>query len=143
MALRKPPAASPASSAPTSTAVGGAKAAAKAAAKAPAAGGPNTVGSYDHTTAAALIRPEVGVQARFAKRKPPRRYAYDPSLAPSLQWDGGNPARQAGEALIARIERAAQALAAASDATSKLHVLQAGSRGMDLVCLHRWSRRAA
>ncbi len=89
----------------------------------PAAAGPAatpaaapTVGSYDHKTAEALIRPEVGVQARFAKRKPPRRYAYDPSLAPSLQWDGANAAREQGEALIARIERATQALAAAAAA---------------------------
>ena len=80
----------------------------------PAAGtgsGP-TAASYEHKGADALIRPEVGVQPRFKKRKPPARYAYDPSLAPTMQWDAGNPARERGEALIARIEAAAQQLAA-------------------------------
>jgi adenine-specific DNA-methyltransferase len=69
---------------------------------------------YEHKNAEALIRPEVGVQARFKKRKPPANYKYDPSLAPSMRWDGQNPAREQGEALIARIEAAAQALAAAT-----------------------------
>ena len=105
MASRKP---SAKAAAPQS-----APSAAPAAPKAVANAAP-TVGSYDHKTAEALIRPEVGVQARFAKRKPPRRYAYDPSLAPSLQWDGANAAREQGEALIARIELATQALAAAA-----------------------------
>jgi adenine-specific DNA-methyltransferase len=70
--------------------------------------------SFEHKSAEALIRPEVGVQSRFKKRKPPVRYAYDPSLAPAMQWDAGNPAREAGEALIARIEAAAQRLATAT-----------------------------
>jgi adenine-specific DNA-methyltransferase len=67
--------------------------------------------SYEHKGAEALIRPEVGVQSRFKKRKPPAKYAYDPSLAPTMQWDAGNPARERGEALIARIEEAAARLA--------------------------------
>jgi adenine-specific DNA-methyltransferase len=67
--------------------------------------------SFEHKGAEALIRPEVGVQSRFKKRKPPARYAYDPSLAPTMQWDAGNPARERGEALIARIEQAAARLA--------------------------------
>jgi hypothetical protein len=67
--------------------------------------------SFEHKGAEALIRPEVGVQSRFKKRKPPARYAYDPSLAPTMQWDAGNPARERGEALIARIESAAARLA--------------------------------
>ncbi|MES2226537.1 MAG: site-specific DNA-methyltransferase [Pseudomonadota bacterium] len=71
--------------------------------------------SYEHKGAEALIRPEVGVQSRFKKRKPPARYAYDPSLAPTMQWDGGNPARERGEALIAQIEAAAHRLAAAAE----------------------------
>ncbi len=72
----------------------------------------STAASYEHKQAEALIRPEVGVQPRFKKRKPPAAYAYDPSLAPTMQWDGQNPARDQGEALIARIDAAAQALAA-------------------------------
>ena len=74
---------------------------------------PSGTASYEHKTAEALIRPEVGVQPRFKKRKPPAKYAYDASLAPTMQWDAGNPAREQGEALIARIEAAAQALQAA------------------------------
>jgi len=69
--------------------------------------------SYEHKSAEALIRPEVGVQPRFKKRKPPASFAYDPSLAPTMQWDGGNVARERGEALIARIDAAAQLLLAA------------------------------
>ncbi len=71
--------------------------------------------AFEHKGAEALIRPEVGVQSRFKKRKPPAKYAYDPSLAPSMQWDGGNPARERGEALIAAIEAAAQRLATATE----------------------------
>ena len=67
--------------------------------------------SYEHWGAEALIRPEVGVQSRFKKRRAPAKYSYDPSLAPTMQWDSGNPARERGEALIARIQRAAQLLA--------------------------------
>ena len=55
--------------------------------------------AFEHRGAEALIRPEVGVQSRFKKRRPPAKYAYDPSLAPSMQWDDGNPARERGEAL--------------------------------------------
>ncbi|MCW5662918.1 MAG: site-specific DNA-methyltransferase [Piscinibacter sp.] len=71
--------------------------------------------AFEHKGAEALIRPEVGVQSRFKKRKQPAKYAYDPSLAPSMQWDGGNPARERGEALIAAIEAAAQRLAMATE----------------------------
>jgi adenine-specific DNA-methyltransferase len=67
--------------------------------------------SFEHKGAEAVIRPEVGVQSRFKKRKPPAKYAYDPSLAPTMQWDAGNPARDKGEALIARIQAAAERLA--------------------------------
>lgn len=94
--------------------------------KKPAASGGATTGpaaaSYEHKGAEALIRPEVGVQSRFKKRKPPARYRYDPSLAPTMQWDAGNPARERGEALLARIRRAAQQLAslpAAADAAER------------------------
>jgi adenine-specific DNA-methyltransferase len=75
---------------------------------------PAGTASYEHKTAAAVIRPEVGVQARFKKRKAAAKYAYDPSLAPALQWDAGNPARERGEALIARIEAAASRLVEAT-----------------------------
>ena len=75
--------------------------------------------SYEHKGASAIIRPEVGVQPRFKKRKPPARYAYDPSLAPELVWDGQNPARERGEALVARITELQVALSAAFDGNAK------------------------
>jgi adenine-specific DNA-methyltransferase len=58
--------------------------------------------TYKHEEEA-LLRPEVGTQAQFRKRKPPRTYRYDSSLSPALDWDGQNPARERGEALIKQI----------------------------------------
>jgi len=49
------------------------------------------------------MRPEVGTQAQFRKKKPPVTYRYDSSLSPALEWDGQNPAREQGEALIAKL----------------------------------------
>ncbi len=51
------------------------------------------------------MRPEVGVQGQFKKKKPPQKYRYDSSLAPALNWDGQNPAREQGEALLAELGR--------------------------------------
>jgi adenine-specific DNA-methyltransferase len=62
-----------------------------------------TAENYQHPTATAALRPEVGTQAQFHKRKPPRTYRYDSSLAPSLEWDSQNAAHQAGEALLRAI----------------------------------------
>jgi adenine-specific DNA-methyltransferase len=50
------------------------------------------------------MRPEVGTQAQFKKKKAPEKYRYDDSLAPSLEWDGQNPARERGEARISTAE---------------------------------------
>ncbi len=58
--------------------------------------------NYTHPEATASLRPDVGVQAQFRKKKPPKRYRYDSSLSPALEWDE-QPARDQGEALIARI----------------------------------------
>jgi adenine-specific DNA-methyltransferase len=58
---------------------------------------------YRHPTAESLMRPEVGTQAQFRKKKPPVTYRYDSSLSPALEWDGQNPAREQGEALIAKL----------------------------------------
>jgi adenine-specific DNA-methyltransferase len=63
---------------------------------------------YRHPEASLLARPEVGSQARFKKRKPKAAYRYDSSLAPEMNWDGQNPAREHGEWLIACIEDAAK-----------------------------------
>ena len=59
--------------------------------------------SYSHPEADAPMRPEVGTQASFRKKKPPKTYKYDSSLSPALDWDGQNPAREQGEALLKRI----------------------------------------
>lgn len=58
--------------------------------------------SYTHKDQTALMRPDVGTQAQFKKRKEPVHYAYDHPI-PLLQWDGHNPAREQGEALIREI----------------------------------------
>jgi adenine-specific DNA-methyltransferase len=54
------------------------------------------------------MRPEVGTQAQFKKRKPPKTYSYDTSLDPALSWDEGNGSRGLGEWLLGRITDAAR-----------------------------------
>ena len=78
---------------------------AKTAAPAPNTATPSTA-SYQHPDAHALIRPEAGAQTRFKKRKPAATWRYDSSLAPDLQWDAQNPAREQGEAHIAAVQAA-------------------------------------
>lgn len=58
--------------------------------------------TYQHPEADSAMRPEVGTQAQFKKKKAPKTYRYDSSLSPALDWDT-NPAREQGEELIARI----------------------------------------
>ncbi|MBU2226453.1 MAG: site-specific DNA-methyltransferase, partial [Proteobacteria bacterium] len=58
---------------------------------------------YKHPEADSPMRPDVGTQAQFRKKKPPTTYRYDSSLSPALDWDGGNIAREAGEAFIRQI----------------------------------------
>jgi hypothetical protein len=50
------------------------------------------------------MRPDVGTQAQFRKRKPPATYRYDSSLSPALDWDGQNPAREQGERHLSVVE---------------------------------------
>lgn len=64
--------------------------------------------SYKHPDATTLLRPEVGTQSQFRKKKPPAEYRYDSSLSPALNWDGQNAARDLGEWLIGRIEEASR-----------------------------------
>jgi adenine-specific DNA-methyltransferase len=64
--------------------------------------------AYQFPEASLLARPEVGSQARFKKKKPKATYRYDSSLAPEMNWDGQNPAREHGEWLIACVEDAAK-----------------------------------
>ncbi len=61
--------------------------------------------SYRHTTDTLPMRPEIGTQANFRKKKAPRTYRYDSSLSPALEWDGAA-GRDLGEWLIDVIERA-------------------------------------
>lgn len=57
---------------------------------------------YKHPEAKSLMRPEVGTQAQFKKKKPAKTYRYDSSLSPALDWDTKNPAREQGEILSSR-----------------------------------------
>ncbi len=63
--------------------------------------------TYAYPESDLALRPEIGTQPQFRKKKPPQRYRYDSSLSPAMQWDGQNPAREQGEWLIAMIEEAA------------------------------------
>ena len=53
------------------------------------------------------LRPDVGTQAQFRKKKAPATYRYDSSLSPALDWDAQNGARELGEWLLGLIEEAA------------------------------------
>lgn len=46
----------------------------------------NGSAAYAHADEA-VLRPDVGVEAQFSHRKPPKTYRYDSSLAPELAWD--------------------------------------------------------
>ncbi len=59
--------------------------------------------SYKHTDAESPLRPEIGTQSQFKKKKAPKTYRYDSSLSPSLEWDGQNSARERGEELLKKI----------------------------------------
>ena len=65
-----------------------------------------TTASYQHLEAKAIIRPEAGAQTRFKKKRPAASYRYDSSLAPELQWDAQNPAREQGEVRLAELQAA-------------------------------------
>ncbi len=51
---------------------------------------------HRHPEADSPMRPEVGTQAQFRKKKEPATYPYDSSLAPEMNCDGQNPARELG-----------------------------------------------
>jgi adenine-specific DNA-methyltransferase len=85
--------------------------------KGPKAAGP-AAQSYKHPEASSPLRPEVGTQAQFKKKKPPVTYRYDSSLSPALDWDGRNPGRDSGDELVRKIleaESLEQAKAAAGE----------------------------
>jgi len=64
------------------------------------------VDEYRHEDATSPMRPDVGTQPQFKKKRPPASYRYDSSLAPELSWDEGNAAREEGERLIRAIREA-------------------------------------
>jgi adenine-specific DNA-methyltransferase len=72
-----------------------------------------TAEGYAHHEATNPMRPDVGMQAQFQRKKPPVTYRYDSSLAPALDWDGQNSARELGEWLIVQIDEASRLAQAA------------------------------
>jgi adenine-specific DNA-methyltransferase len=78
---------------------------------------------YKHPEAKSLMRPEVGTQAQFRKKKPPKTYRYDSSLSPALDWDGQNAAREQGEQFIKQVLDA-KSLEESRAAASKLKRLE-------------------
>ncbi len=83
-----------------------------------------TAETYQHPESTSPMRPEVGTQAQFKKKKAPQKYRYDDSLSPALEWDG-NLARERGEGRIAKAE---QELAEAQKALAEItRVAQAPS----------------
>ncbi|MBD2137027.1 site-specific DNA-methyltransferase [Anabaena sp. FACHB-1237] len=61
-------------------------------------GKPKEAKTYGHNQEHPL-RPDIGTEAQFKKKKPPVTYRYDSSLAPSLEWDD-HPAREQAESEI-------------------------------------------
>ena len=79
---------------------------------------------YKHPESESLLRPDVGTQAQFKKKKPSKAYRYDSSLSPAMDWDARNLAREEGEALLKRILQAASL----EDAKTAAETLKAISR---------------
>jgi adenine-specific DNA-methyltransferase len=84
---------------------------------------PSDAKTYLHLGATSLLRPDIGVQHQFRKKRAPNKYRYDASLSPALEWDE-QPAREQGEALIRRVVEAgsleeAKAAAAELEALSR------------------------
>ena len=61
--------------------------------------------AYDHKKTEAVLRPDIGLQAQFKKKKEPASYRYDRSLDPQLSWDI-KADREHAEALIEKIRKA-------------------------------------
>ncbi len=59
---------------------------------------------YTHPEQTSPMRPDVGTQPQFRKKKGPATWRYDSSLSPALDWDGQNGARELGEWLLAQID---------------------------------------
>src|SRR5207247_9277473 len=61
--------------------------------------------AYDHKETEAVLRPDIGIQAQFKKKKEPAKYRYERSLDPQLSWDI-NADREDAEGLIEIISAA-------------------------------------
>src|SRR5580658_4902623 len=85
---------------------------------------PREASTYRRPEAESPLRPEVGTQPQFKKRKPPVTYRYDSSLAPELEWDGQNHAREEAEELIREILEA-KSLEDARAAAQQLRAMSA------------------
>jgi adenine-specific DNA-methyltransferase len=64
--------------------------------------------SYRHPEADSPLRPEIGTQPKFKKKKPPVTYRYDSSLSPALEWDGQNGTRDLADFLLGCIKDTAR-----------------------------------
>ena len=64
-----------------------------------------TAKAYDHKESEAVLRPDIGIQAQFKKKKEPAKYRYDRSLDPQLSWDI-NADREYAESLIEKVRSA-------------------------------------
>lgn len=101
--------------------------------KSVAKSGESSAASYQHTEAKAIIRPEAGAQTRFKKKKPTATWRYDSSLAPELQWDALNPAREQGEVSIAALQAALDTMQTAlSEVEKQLATAQPSQSAADL-----------
>jgi adenine-specific DNA-methyltransferase len=90
--------------------------------KAAAATNGHPAKSYKHPEADSPMRPDIGTQAQFKKKKEPQKYRYDSSISPALDWDSQNSARAQGEVLIKQILEA-KSLEKAKEAADKLRKL--------------------
>jgi adenine-specific DNA-methyltransferase len=81
-----------------------------------------TAHPYRHLESESLMRPEVGTQAQFKKKMPPKPYRYDSSLSPTMEWDDRNPGREKGESLLQQILQA-ETLEDAKTAASTLKAM--------------------
>ena len=72
--------------------------------------------AFKHPEATSPMRPDVGTQPEFKKKKPPVTYHYDCSLSPALDWDGQNTAREEAEQILSELsERVADLHAVVED----------------------------
>ena len=67
---------------------------------------PRRSDNYRHPEAEALLRPDIGIQPQFRKKKPAAAYRYDSSLAPALEWGRAEPGTGAGRGEDRRVGEA-------------------------------------